>query len=105
VVDLNALLKDLEKMLRRIIGEDIELVTLLSGDLGKVKVDPSQIEQVIFNLAVNARDAMPSGGKLAIETANVELDEVCPCHVNVAPGRYVRLSVSVQGRMSERKGL
>jgi two-component system cell cycle sensor histidine kinase/response regulator CckA len=98
VVDLNALLKDLEKMLRRIIGEDIELVTLLSGDLGKVKVDPSQIEQVIFNLAVNARDAMPSGGKLAIETANVELDEeYAHAHVNVAPGRYVRLSVSDTG--------
>ena len=72
VLDFNVLLKDLEKMLRRIIGEDIELVTLLSEDLGKVKIDPSQIEQVIFNLAVNARDAMPSGGKLAIETANVE---------------------------------
>jgi PAS domain S-box-containing protein len=98
VLDLNVLLKDLEKMLRRIIGEDIELLTLLSKDLGKVKVDPSQIEQVIFNLAVNARDAMPSGGKLAIETANAELDEeYARAHVNVAPGRYVRLSVSDTG--------
>jgi two-component system cell cycle sensor histidine kinase/response regulator CckA len=98
VLDLNVLLKDLEKMLRRLIGEDIELVTLLSGDLGKVKVDPSQIEQVIFNLAVNARDAMPSGGKLAIETANVELDEgYAHAHVSVTPGRYVRLSVSDTG--------
>jgi PAS domain S-box-containing protein len=98
VLDLNVLLKDLDKMLRRIIGEDIELVTLLSKDLGKVKIDPSQIEQVIFNLAVNARDAMPSGGKLAIETANVELDEeYAHTHVNVAPGRYVRLSVSDTG--------
>jgi PAS domain S-box-containing protein len=98
VLDLNALLKDLEKMLRRLIGEDIELVTLLSGDLGKVKVDPSQIEQVIFNLAVNARDAMPSGGKLAIATANVELDEgYARAHVSVTPGRYVSLSVSDTG--------
>jgi PAS domain S-box-containing protein len=98
VLDLNVLLKDLEKMLRRIIGEDIQLITLLSEDLGKVKIDPSQIEQVIFNLAVNARDAMPSGGKLAIETANVELDEeYAHAHVSVAPGRYVRLSVSDTG--------
>lgn len=98
VLDLNVLLKDLDKMLRRIIGEDIELVTLLSGDLGKVKIDPSQIEHVIFNLAVNARDAMPSGGKLIIETANVELDEkYAHAHASVIPGRYVRLSVSDTG--------
>jgi PAS domain S-box-containing protein len=98
VVDLNLLLKDTEKMLRRIIGEDIELVTHLSEDLGKVKIDPSQIEQVIFNLVVNARDAMPSGGKLTIETANVELDEAyAHTHVGVVPGRYVRLSVSDTG--------
>jgi PAS domain S-box-containing protein len=98
VLDLNVLLKELEKMLRRIIGEDITLATLLSENLGKVKIDPSQIEQVIFNLAVNARDAMPGGGKLTIETANVELDEeYARVHVNVAPGRYVRLSVSDTG--------
>ncbi len=98
VLDLNVLLKDLEKMLRRIIGEDIQLVTLLSEDLGKVKIDPGQIEQVIFNLAVNAKDAMPSGGKLTIETANVELDEeYAHAHVSVAPGRYLRLSISDTG--------
>ena len=98
VLDLNALLKGLEKMLRRIIGEDIELVTHLEGNLGRVKIDPGQIEQVIFNLAVNARDAMPSGGKLTVETANVELDEVyAHAHVGVTPGRYVSLSVSDTG--------
>ena len=98
VLDLNALLKDLNKMLRRIIGEDIELVTLLAGDLGRVKIDPGQIEQVVLNLAVNARDAMPSGGKLTIETANVELDEgYAETHMGVTPGHCVRLSVSDTG--------
>ena len=98
VLDLNALLRDLNKMLRRIIGEDIELVTLLAGDLGRVKIDPGQIEQVVLNLAVNAIDAMTSGGKLTIETANVELDEeYAETHVGVTPGHYVRLSVSDTG--------
>jgi PAS domain S-box-containing protein len=98
VLDLNSLLKDLDKMLRRIIGEDIELNTLLVNNLGRVKIDPGQIEQVILNLAVNARDAMLSGGKLIIETANVELDgEYANNHAGVIPGHYVRLSVSDTG--------
>jgi two-component system cell cycle sensor histidine kinase/response regulator CckA len=98
VLDMNALLRDLDKMLRRIIGEDIELTTLLAEDLGRVKIDPGQIEQVIFNLAVNARDAMLSGGKLIIETTNVDLDkEYARTHISVVPGRYVRLSVSDTG--------
>jgi PAS domain S-box-containing protein len=98
VLDMNTLLRDLDKMLRRIIGEDIELVTLSDGNLGRVKIDPGQIEQVIFNLAVNARDAMPAGGKLLIETTNVELDkEYANAHIGVAPGRYVKLSVSDTG--------
>ena len=75
VLDLNSLVTDIEKMLYRLIGEDIELVTTLDTNLGRVKVDPGQIDQVIMNLAVNARDAMPAGGKLILETRNVELEE------------------------------
>jgi len=98
VLDLNTLLKDLEKMLRRIIGEDIELAILTAEDLGRVRADVGQIEQIIMNLAVNAKDAMPSGGKLTIETANVELDEsYARCHVDVKHGHYVMFSVSDTG--------
>jgi two-component system cell cycle sensor histidine kinase/response regulator CckA len=98
VFDLNTVLRELNKMLCRLIGEDIELVMRLSEDPGKVKTDSGWMEQVIMNLTVNARDAMPSGGKLIIETANVELDdEYVRCHVSVAPGPYVMLSVSDTG--------
>jgi len=98
VLDLNDSLRNLDKMLRRLIGEDIELVTLLTEDLGRVNADPGQIEQVIMNLAVNARDAMPNGGKLTIETADVELDEeYARAHIAVKPGAYVMLSVSDSG--------
>ncbi|MBI5968058.1 MAG: GAF domain-containing protein [Deltaproteobacteria bacterium] len=98
VIDLNTLLRDLEKMLHRIIGEDIELVTVLADDLGRVKTDPGQIEQVVLNLVVNARDAMPQGVKLTIETANVELAGVyARSHMAVTPGSYVMLSMSDTG--------
>jgi len=98
VLDLNAILRNLDNMLRRVIGEDIELVTVLAEDLGRVKTDPGWIEQAIMNLAVNARDAMASGGKLTIETGNVDLDEAYRGgHVAVEPGRYVMLSVSDTG--------
>jgi PAS domain S-box-containing protein len=98
VFDLNTLLHNLDKLLRRLIGEDIELVTFYSEDLGKVKTDPGQIEQVVMNLAVNARDAMPHGGKLTIEMANVELDQAyAQVHRGVTPGRYVMFAVSDTG--------
>ena len=98
VLDLNNLLKDLDKMLRRVIGEDIELVNVLAEDLGRVKADPGQVEQVVLNLALNAKDAMPRGGKLTIETANMEVDEThSRTHIDVFPGRYVMLAVSDTG--------
>ncbi len=98
VLDLNSLLFDLDKMLHRLIGENIEVKTILAQDLGRVKADPGQIEQAILNLAVNARDAMPSGGKLTLETANVEFDEsYAGAHAKMPDGRYVMLSVSDTG--------
>jgi PAS domain S-box-containing protein len=98
VLHLNSIIRDMGKMLHRVIGEDIELVTLLAEDLGKVRTDSGQIEQVILNLAVNAKDAMPNGGKLIIETANVDLDEeYAHAHIGMKPGSYVRLSVSDTG--------
>jgi len=98
VIDLNSLIREMDKMLHRVIGEDIDLVSILAEDLGRVKVDPGQMEQVIVNFALNARDAMPRGGKLTIETANVDLDEkYVNNHVGVKRGRYVRVSVSDTG--------
>jgi nitrogen-specific signal transduction histidine kinase len=98
VIDLNMLITDLGKMLRRVIGEDIELVTILAEDLGRIKADPGQIEQVILNLAVNARDAMSEGGKLIIKTQNVEIDEdYVWAHVGVTSGSYAMLSITDTG--------
>jgi PAS domain S-box-containing protein len=98
VLDLNASVAEMEKLLRRVIGEDIELITISGPELGRVKADPGQIEQVVINLAVNSRDAMPHGGKLVIETANAELDEAyARRHPPLVPGRFVMLGVSDTG--------
>ncbi|HUL30125.1 MAG TPA: PAS domain S-box protein, partial [Thermodesulfobacteriota bacterium] len=97
-VNLNNLIQAMEKMVRRIIGEDVELIIHGGKNLGSIKTDPGQMEQVIMNIVVNARDAMPSGGKLILETDNVYLDEkYAESHTSVKPGYYVKLSVSDTG--------
>jgi two-component system cell cycle sensor histidine kinase/response regulator CckA len=98
VMDLNTTVTEMGRMLPRLIGEDIDLAILTKPDLGRVKGDPGQLEQVILNLAVNARDAMPEGGKLLIETCNVVLDEdYARLHPPLTPGKFVMLAVSDTG--------
>jgi len=98
VLDLNAVIPEMEKMLRRLIGENIVLDTVLESALGQVKADPGQIEQIVLNLSVNARDAMPDGGRLTIETTNVSLDQPYRNQqVLIRAGHYVMLSVSDNG--------
>jgi PAS domain S-box-containing protein len=98
VLDVNAIVANVETMLRRLIGEHIQLVTILSENLGTVKADPGQLEQVLLNLAVNARDAMPDGGRLVIETANVTLDdEFVRSRSESEPGPHVVISVTDAG--------
>jgi hypothetical protein len=98
VLDTNALLQGAEKMLRRLIHEDIDLAIHLGANAGNIKADPGQVEQIVFNLAINARDAMPDGGRLTIETAAVHLDEnYTRTHLGVKPGDYVMIAVSDTG--------
>jgi two-component system, cell cycle sensor histidine kinase and response regulator CckA len=98
IFDLNSIITESSKMLQRLIGEDVALVTFLDPGLGRVKADPTQFTQVVLNMAVNARDAMPRGGKLTIETANVTLDEEYTLtHLDTKPGPYVLLTVSDTG--------
>ncbi len=98
ILDLNGVVTENLKMLTRVIGEDIDLVMVPEAGLGAVRADAGQIEQVIMNLAVNARDAMPAGGKLTIETSNVSLDEeYARFHAPLRPGNYVMLAISDTG--------
>jgi two-component system cell cycle sensor histidine kinase/response regulator CckA len=98
ILNLNAVMRNTEKMLRRLLGEDIAVITQPSENLGLVKADPGQIEQVLTNLAVNARDAMAEGGRLVIATDNLEITEADdPTNAGLKPGRYVRISVSDTG--------
>src|SRR5512134_730241 len=98
ILDLNRIVSNLERMLRRLIGEDIELVSDLGQGLGMVKADPGQIEQVIVNLVLNARDAMPKGGRLLVETTNAELTESeMREHCDIPPGRYVKMAFQDNG--------
>ena len=98
VLSVNDLVDDVGKMLRRLVGEDVELRLILARDAGNVRADSGQLQQVIMNLVVNARDAMPTGGKLVIETADAELTEqYAEMHQAVIPGRYVMLAVSDTG--------
>jgi len=98
VLDLNEVLASMDKMLQRILGADVDLVSLPTQPIGRVRADPSSIEQVVMNLAVNARDAMPTGGKLTMETANVVLDEMyADGHLGVKPGPHVMLAVTDTG--------
>jgi CheY-like chemotaxis protein len=98
VINLNAITTDISKMIGRLIGEDIELTTRLADDLGWIRADPNQMEQILLNLAVNARDAMPTGGKLIIETANYQFNESdVSHHLEMSPGAYVMLAVSDTG--------
>ncbi len=98
IIDPNQLIRDTSRMLRRLIGTDVELETRLAPDLGAVRADRSQLEQVLLNLAVNARDAMPEGGRLLVETANLELDERAPqLGLPLPPGEYVSLAVADNG--------
>jgi CheY-like chemotaxis protein len=98
VLDLNEVVRGVEGMIRRLLGTDVEIATRLAADLGRVRADAAQLEQVILNLVVNARDAMPRGGRLTIETADVELDaDYARRHAAVVAGPYVMLGLSDTG--------
>src|SRR4029077_20156865 len=98
ILSLNVLVRDMDRMLRRVIGEDIELIASLAPDLNTVRADPGQLEQVVLNVAVNARDAMPNGGQLTLETANVQVtEEFARTHPSPKVGPYAMLSMRDTG--------
>jgi two-component system cell cycle sensor histidine kinase/response regulator CckA len=97
ILALNSIVGSIDGMLKRIVGEDIAITSAVAPDLGAIEADPGEVEQVVMNLVVNARDAMPKGGKLVIETANAIVDEAYGKQIDVAPGRYVVLSISDSG--------
>ena len=106
VLNLNAELFGIEKMLRRLIGEDVQLALIPGADVGHIKVDPLQLQQIVMNLAINAKDAMPHGGMLTLETKNAEIDAPdAQSHFEVRPGRYVVLAVSDTGHGMDRETL
>ncbi len=106
VLNLNQVVEDIGKMIRRLIGDEIEVKTILAADLDNVNADPGQMEQVIINFCVNARDAMPQGGRITIETGNVEVDEFLAAqHTPMTPGHYVRLMVTDTGIGMDKKTL
>jgi two-component system cell cycle sensor histidine kinase/response regulator CckA len=106
VLNLNEAVEDMEGMLGRVLGERVDFATVLDADLGYTRADPGQVEQVLMNLAINARDAMPDGGRLTITTANVELDELfVKQHVDATPGQYVMLAVGDTGVGMDRRTL
>ena len=98
IIDLNSKVSQITEMLVWLVGEDIEICTSLAANLGKIRADPSQIEQILLNLVVNAPDAMPKGGKITIETQNMYLEEAyAGSHTSVVPGSYVMIAVSDSG--------
>ncbi len=98
VLDMNVLINDLNKMLLRLLGEDIQLSTVLSPELGRIKADPSQLEQVVINLLLNSRDAMPHGGRITLSTSNIQFDQSHERFYSEArPGPYVALTVADTG--------
>ena len=105
VLDLNGVIIDMNSMIKHLIGEDIEIKTILTPELGRIKADQGQIEQVIMNLVINARDAMPGGGKITIETASIHLDEAYACEhgVELKPGPHVMLGISDTGIGMDKK--
>ena len=103
IITISAVVEDMRDMLQRVIGEDVVLLTGCSADLRSTRVDAAQLEQVILNMAINARDAMPNGGQLSIECSNTELDDEAAAQHQVPPGPYVQLRIADTGQGMDEK--